>query len=337
MNELISIIVPVYNVKEYLEKCVDSILNQTYKNIEIILINDGSTDGSKELCDEIAKKDDRIMVIHKENGGVSETRNIGIDKSKGEYISFVDSDDYITPDFCETLYKALKENNADISSVKFRMVRENGEKIYEPGEDINSLSIIETNVYEGNEIIKETLLMKSFKSYACTKLYKKELLQNNRFKVGTNYEDLLFNYEVMKKANILAYINKECYFYLKRRNSITATCSEKNLNDFIDIVIYKYNDLNHKIPEYKIYNIYTLIYSLISIGIKYVIANDKFDLIEEKMDYLINEIRNYVKNNEVEINHMLDEFQKASLYLMLYDKELYLKFLNNRQEKNRMK
>lgn len=337
MNELISIIVPVYNVKEYLEKCVDSILNQTYKNIEIILINDGSTDGSKELCDEIAKKDDRIMVIHKENGGVSETRNIGIDKSKGEYISFVDSDDYITPDFCETLYKALKENNAEISSVKFRMVRENGEKIFEEGEDRYNTPSIETKIYEGNEIIKESLLMKSFKSYVCTKLYKKELLQDNKFKVGTNYEDLLFNYEVMKQANKLAYINKECYFYLKRRNSITATCSEKNLNDFIDVVIYKYNDLNNRIPEYKVYNIYTLIYSLISIGIKYIIANDKFIELEKKIDYLINEIKEYVNYNEEEINSMLDNFQKASLYLMLYDKELYFKFLSNRQEKNRTK
>ena len=198
----ISVITPTYNDSMSIRETYNSIVEQTYSDWEWIVINDGSTDGSKELCDEIAKKDDRIMVIHKENGGVSETRNIGIDKSKGEYISFVDSDDYITPDFCETLYKALKENNADISSVKFRMVRENGEKIYEPGEDINSLSIIETNVYEGNEIIKETLLMKSFKSYACTKLYKKELLQNNRFKVGTNYEDLLFNYEVQKITGV---------------------------------------------------------------------------------------------------------------------------------------
>ncbi len=334
MEELISIIVPVYNVKEYLEKSVKSIINQTYKNIEIILVDDGSTDGSDKLCDKLAKIDNRIKVIHKINGGVSQARNVGIDIAKGEYISFVDSDDFVTQDFCETLYNVLKENDADISSVKFRMIRENGEKIYENGEDKDKLVPIKTKVYEGNDIIKETLLMKSFKSYACTKLYKKEIFEKHRFKENINYEDLLFNYEVMKNTKKVAYINKECYLYVKRKNSITATCSEKNINNFIDIIIYRYDELKDLIPEFKLYNIYAIIYSLISIGIKYILAKEKFPIIEEKMDYLINEVREYVSENEDEINDYLDDFQKASLYMMLYDKELYLKFLSNRQEKN---
>ena len=112
---LISVVVPVYNVEKYLEQCVNSIINQTYDNLEIILVNDGSKDKSPYLCDELAKKDSRISVIHKENGGPAETRNVGTEKASGEYIAFVDSDDWIHPKYIEILYNNLKENNAEIS------------------------------------------------------------------------------------------------------------------------------------------------------------------------------------------------------------------------------
>ena len=115
MDEKISVIVPVYNVEQYLERCVDSIINQTYKNLEILLVNDGSTDNSGQLCDELAKKDDRIRVIHKENGGLSDARNVGIDEAEAELIGFIDSDDYIDEDMYETLYRQLRESNADLS------------------------------------------------------------------------------------------------------------------------------------------------------------------------------------------------------------------------------
>ena len=114
MEELISIIVPVYNVEKYLEKCVDSIINQTYKNIEIILVDDGSKDNSGKICDIIKEKDERIKVIHKQNGGLSDARNAGLKIAKGTYIGFVDSDDYIAEDMYQTLYSLSKEKNADI-------------------------------------------------------------------------------------------------------------------------------------------------------------------------------------------------------------------------------
>ena len=115
MDEKISVIVPVYNVEQYLERCVDSIINQTYKNLEIILVNDGSTDNSGKLCDELAKRDDRIRVIHKGNGGLSDARNAGIEEAESDLIGFIDSDDYIDEDMYELLIDNLRETNADLS------------------------------------------------------------------------------------------------------------------------------------------------------------------------------------------------------------------------------
>ena len=125
-TELISVIVPVYKAEKHLEKCVESIINQTYTNLEIILVNDGSPDNSGKLCDELIKKDSRIKVIHKENGGPSSARNLGIKNASGKYVAFIDSDDYIKFDMYEILYKKLKGNDADLSAISIAMVRENG-------------------------------------------------------------------------------------------------------------------------------------------------------------------------------------------------------------------
>lgn len=122
MNELISVIVPVYNVEKYSERCIESIINQTYKNLEIILVDDGSPDTCPMICDEYAKKDDRIVVIHKENGGLSDARNAGIEIAKGEYFAFIDSDDYISEEFLSKLYMSLKSNSAFMSICNFDYV-----------------------------------------------------------------------------------------------------------------------------------------------------------------------------------------------------------------------
>ena len=124
-NELISIIVPVYNVEQYLEKCVCSIINQTYKNLEIILVDDGATDSSGNMCDELAKSDNRIKVYHKENGGLSDARNYGVERATGEYIGFVDSDDYIDSEMYEKLYEAIKKEDVDVAECNFRFIYSN--------------------------------------------------------------------------------------------------------------------------------------------------------------------------------------------------------------------
>ena len=122
MNEKISIIVPVYNVEKYLKKCIDSIVNQTYKNLEIILVDDGATDRSGEICDELAKLDNRIKVYHKKNGGLSDARNYGVERATGSYVGFVDSDDYIDAEMYEKLYEAITKEAADVAECNLKIV-----------------------------------------------------------------------------------------------------------------------------------------------------------------------------------------------------------------------
>ena len=146
--DLISIIIPVYNVEQYLSRCIDSVINQTYKNLEIILIDDGSTDDSGEICDEYALKDNRIKVMHKQNGGVSSARNEGLDISKGNYIGFIDSDDFIEKDMYEFLYDLLTKNNCDISCCnKF---------IFKDNKFIASKSFPKGNVLSFNEVLNDS-------------------------------------------------------------------------------------------------------------------------------------------------------------------------------------
>ena len=129
-NELISIIVPVYNVEKYLEKCVNSIVNQTYKNLEIILVDDGATDSSGKLCDKLAKIDNRIKVYHKENGGLSDARNYGVERATGDYIGFVDSDDYIDSEMYGKLYEAIKKENVDVAECNLKIIYPDREELF---------------------------------------------------------------------------------------------------------------------------------------------------------------------------------------------------------------
>lgn len=331
--EKISIIVPVYNVEPYLGKCIDSLISQTYKNLEILLIDDGSTDNSGKICDEYAEKDGRIKVIHKENKGLSATRNLGVEVSSGQYLVFIDSDDYVTEDYCETLINAIKEENCDVASVDLRMVRDDGYQIV-TSDDINFTNHdSKLQIFSKEEILKEVLLRKSFKNYVCTKMYNRKIFEKCKFKDGINYEDILFMYEVSKVIDKIAYVNKECYIYLKRGNSITATCSDKNLNDFLDVVIYRYNDIEKHNPNLKKYNIYALLESIISVSIKYVIANKKYSIVEEKSNYIFEILSKITedKDFELELLPLLNKSQKAGLYLLSYNKELFYNFLKARQ------
>ena len=166
-KDLISVIVPVYKVEKYLEKCIESVLKQTYTNLQIILVDDGSPDNCGKICDEYAKKDSRIEVIHKINGGLSDARNVGINRANGRYIGFVDSDDYIKEDMYEKLINLIKEYDADISICNLYDVIDGKEYVRNKDNGIHEYSRI--------DILKEILLDKNIQSYAWNKLYKKEL------------------------------------------------------------------------------------------------------------------------------------------------------------------
>lgn len=214
MNELISIIVPVYNVERYLDACMISILSQTYSNIEIILVDDGATDHSGKMCDHYAEVDERVKVIHKENGGLSDARNRGILQAKGEYIGFIDSDDVVSLDFVEYLYKLLKDSSANIAICDLVHCCPNKEIVFE--------SETLKKIYESEDAIAEMLYQKSFLVSACGKLYRKEYFNETLFPYGILFEDSAVMYKIFDKAKKIVYGNAKLYGYIHREGSITT-------------------------------------------------------------------------------------------------------------------
>ena len=234
MTEKITIIVPVYNVEYYLDKCLDSLINQTYKNLEIIVINDGSTDNSGIICQEYAQKDNRIVYIEKENGGQSEVRNMGLDRMTGSYVTFVDSDDWIELDYVEILYKKITEYQADIAVGNYYSFNETermyyfhifGDSYHEKVYD--NVSIFE-NLYESQE-------MKSFALISVWgKLYKADLVKHLRFDIGKLGEDGYLNQKIYLLAEKTIYLNKGLYAYRQREGSSSRIWTEKWMHALVD-------------------------------------------------------------------------------------------------------
>lgn len=214
---LISVIVPVYNSEKFLKKCVDSILGQSYGNLEVVLINDGSTDGSAGICDAYARQDNRVRVFHQENCGVSATRNRGITLAVGEYIGFVDADDWIDTDMYQSLYALLKQYDADVSIHSFYV--EENEKDRSRRRDCD-----EVLVMDAKEAIREMLLAKRFAGHLCNKLFKQSLLQGLLLKKEIAiYEDMLFLWDVFHGANRVVFQDKKVYHYVIHSESALQT------------------------------------------------------------------------------------------------------------------
>ena len=234
MAEKITVIVPVYNVENYLDKCLDSLVNQTYKNLEIIVINDGSTDNSGIICQEYAQKDNRIVYIEKENGGQSEARNMGLDRITGSYVTFVDSDDWVELNYVENLYKKITEYQADIAVGNYYSFNEAegmyyfhifGDSYYEKVYD--NVSIFE-NLYESQE-------MKSFALISVWgKLYKADLFKQLRFDIGKLGEDGYLNQKIYLLAEKTIYLNKGLYAYRQREGSSSRIWTEKWMHALVD-------------------------------------------------------------------------------------------------------
>lgn len=211
--ELISVIVPVYKVENYLNKCVESIVNQTYNNLEIILVNDGSPDNCPQMCDDWARKDSRIKVVHKENGGLSDARNAGLAVATGEYISFVDSDDWVETEFIQSLYNSIKENDSDISACGVRMV-------WEDTSETRPLTA-EGGCALDNTVAMQAVIQETFlKQPVWYKLYKRELIKDIPFPVGKYHEDVFWTYQAVAKANKVSVFDVPLYNYLQRTSSI---------------------------------------------------------------------------------------------------------------------
>lgn len=210
---MISVIVPVYNVEQYLDRCVESIINQTYKNLEIILVDDGSPDNCPAMCDAWAKKDNRIKVIHKANGGLSDARNAGMAIATGELIGFVDSDDWISPDMYQHLHDLMATDNSDIAACGVEMVWEDGT----PSCSLTKSGCCVLNQEEAMQAIIEESWLKQPVWY---KLYKTKLIQDIPFPVGQYHEDVFWSYQAVGNAQRVSVSDKVCYYYAQRSGSI---------------------------------------------------------------------------------------------------------------------
>lgn len=225
--KMVSIIIPVYNVERYLKRCIDSVLTQTYKNLEIILVNDGSTDHCGDICEEYkAKNPEVIQVFHKPNGGLSDARNYGLDHVHGEYITFIDSDDFVENDYVQSLVELLENNSSDISIVGYKSVkadeRGNGgrgtDKVYK---------------YSSKSAMEDLLYQKNLSTSACAKLYKAGLFCNIRFPKGRLYEDVNTIYKVFLLAHSIVYSDCIKYYYFIRNDSIVHSGFNPRKMDYV--------------------------------------------------------------------------------------------------------
>lgn len=226
-NPLITVIVPVYKVEQYLERCVNSIINQTYKNLEIILVDDGSPDNCGQMCDEFANQDSRIRVIHKENGGLSSARNAGLDAMTGEYVGFVDSDDWIEEDTYALLYQNMFEENADISCGG--IATHSGSKLL----SFFNSNLQETFTFNRKEATRELINNRIITNSVCDKLYKAKIFHELRFKNGVLYEDFQIQYRCLALADRVTYTAQTCYYYFVAPNSISRGDFTKKQMDFL--------------------------------------------------------------------------------------------------------
>lgn len=321
MEDKISVIVPIYNVAPYLRECIDSILNQDYKNIEVLLINDGSTDECGMICDEYAMVDNRIRVFHKENGGLSSARNIGIKEASGKYISFIDSDDYVAVDFLSTLYNNLKQYRVKISAIGCVHLFPNKEIVYKDIRGINKL-------YDEEEALIYLHVTGYYNVGAWNKLYEKELFDGIEFPIGKKSEDWFIMYKLIERANGIYYCSDEKYFYRQRKGSIT-----KSINVNTDVIeaakeVYDYFKYNHR-SEIIPFAAQSLAFALIGV------YNTKLCAGENKKD--LNEYIENVLSIKDEITYdKLSTSRKIQLFLFIYFKPMYdilFKMFNYRRNK----
>ena len=314
-EEKISIIVPVYNVEAYLERCVESILKQTYTNLEILLVNDGSTDKSGELCDKLALRDHRIRVIHKENGGLSDARNRGIDEASSNLIGFIDSDDYIDEDMYETLYRQMVASKADLSMCGH----------YDVYHQIPEKQVAEIKTWElmPEEAIKMVMEAKILSVTAVNKLYKKALFEQLRFRIGKIAEDAFIMVDLIHQCSKVVATNEKKYYYVHRENSITT---QKFSLKFLNVIeAYEQNAkmISENYPDLYDVAIMRLNWAYFYVLDRLLVDNDFKDKVLE--DRLIS----YLKKNKRSIlmDSRFTRARKMSFLVLCLSRKLYLKIL----------
>lgn len=290
MMPLISIIIPIYNVSKYLNKCIDSLLNQSYKNTEIILVNDGSTDESGKICDEYATIHKNIKVIHKTNAGVSQARNTGIETATGDYICFVDGDDYVTANYISDMLNIAKKEAVDIVTCNQIKIWEDGKKIelFE-----NNIPLNKYIVLTGIETLSDMLYGKTCYATCCCKLYKRNIFDKIRFPSISMGEDSYTMYYCFLNAESVAHLHSPNYYYLQHAESAMHNPSYDKFYDYILLSDDFIKTVNEKYPELFLPAVNRLI---------------------ENNFWVYMKMRNYPEKYKTQLQHIISNIKKYRKY-----------------------
>lgn len=312
----ISVIIPVYNTEKYLSKCLESVINQTLKDIEIIVINDGSTDSSQNIIDLYISKDDRIISIIKENGGLSDARNMGIDNSNGNYLAFIDSDDYIDEYMLENMYNLSQKHQSEIVLCDLVKVNEKGEEF----RDLPQSPQLADKI-----ILKDDFtIFGEMSCFACNKIFKKSLFNKHRFKKGIHFEDIELIPKLVLDSTVLSKINQPFYKYFERQDSITKSHTKRGLDMFLAVNevsnYFKNSVYNNSKTDLKRFQIFQGYYSYLAyvayVKDKSLKKNMLFALSEFLFSNSINkkEIINYKRFNN---NYLMSLPNKKKIFYLL--------------------
>ena len=316
----ISVIVPVYNTEKYLSKCLDSILNQTLTDIEVIIVNDGSTDNSQQIIEDFVKKDTRISFIVKENGGLSDARNVGIEASIGMFLAFIDSDDYIDPIMFQTMFDLAEKHQSEIVMCDLVKVDENGNEF----RDLPQSPQLPDKI-----ILKENFtIFGEMSCFACNKIFKKSLFNQHKFKKGIHFEDIELIPKLILDSTIISKVNQPFYKYFERQDSITKTHTAKGLDMFFAVNevsdYFKLSNYNTFAVELERFQILQGYYSYLA-----YVAYVKDKVLKDEMIF---ELKNFLKKYNISKKSLKNykRFKENYLNSLSLKKKIfyYMSFIN---------
>lgn len=328
MEPIISVIVPVYNVEKFIKKSIESLINQTFKEFEVLIVDDGSEDKSIEIAKKIASNDNRFIFLTKENGGLSDARNYGIERAKGEYLSFLDSDDYFDSQYLEKMYNKIKKENADICVCDIELVKENGDFIR-----------IQKNAYShtisGEEAFLDDIQTISIISMAQNKLYKKELFDTVEYPKGLYYEDRATTYKLFLNSKKVTFVNETLFFYVQRDGSIMNSLNQKKIDDRFLVIdsIKNYLISNNIFDKYEKEFIICYLLNVPLAG------SSMIAMYSNEYDREINNFLNKIDNNYFNLENILllktNHIKKmVALLLLKLNKNIFRYFLVKEKSKS---
>jgi glycosyltransferase involved in cell wall biosynthesis len=307
MMPRLSIIVPVYKVEKYLRKCIDSILEQTFTDFELILVNDGSPDSCPQICEDYKIRDERVVLFNKENGGLSDARNFGLDIARGDYLGFVDSDDYIKPNMYEVLINVIKETGSDMVVCDNYRVSSGGITVQSWGEKAKCYS---------HEDAMYQFLTDKIGSQAWNKLYKKELFAEIRYPQGRVFEDIPTTYKYVHRCNKISYIKTPLYYYTIRDDNISFSCNSDKIYHIFLGFKERYEFAKIEYPQFVDECLKLVVEHCLLVCYQAVLSGDDIRF-EDMHNYLIKQKKDILKSKRLPIK------RKTQALLLILNRNLY--------------